>query len=203
MYSRFCCFILLMVIAFSAVAKADTIYNNLLSASSYSDSIQSFGPLADSFSTGPSGFILSNVQVLVSGDNTSAGSFSVLLLADNSTSPGASLLTLGTASDSSLSSSPAALSFSTTYFLDPNTRYWIELIAGAGGTSGLWAWTQDQSAQGVAGEYVFNVAGVFSSVEGPYQMELSGSAVPEPGTLVLFGSGLIGSLVAIRRRLIG
>ncbi len=203
---------LMILWAFSVNAKADTIYNNLSSTTEGSDSVgvSAFGqgPLADSFSTGGSPFDLTGVQVLVSGSSTSTGSFSIFLLADNNTSPGAALGTIGTVSDSSLSSSPAALSFSTNVFLNANTRYWIELAPGSGGTSALWAWSMDQTAPGVAGEFFWNATfGVIPNAEGPYQMELSGvsevTPIPEPSSLILFGSGIIGLAGALRKKLTG
>jgi|SRR5271157_1823949 len=90
---------------------------------------------------------------------------------------------------------------STPYELAANTRYWIE-IEGPN-SSAYWAWTYDQNALGVAGEFFSNQNGtVWSNANGSYQMQLSGSPIPEPGGFLPFlVTGLFGAAGAIRRRL--
>jgi|SRR5271166_4116196 len=190
------------LLALLCTANAGDIYNNLNSATAGQDPVTTFGPLADSFSTGVGGFSLNQVTVLLNGDNTSLGSIAVYLLSDKSTSPGVVLATFGTLSDSSLTSSLADYTFklATPYGLGASTRYWVEIVGS--NSSANWAWSPDQNALGVAGEFFANQNGVFQNVDGPYQMELSGSPIPEPSTPMVLASGLLALVGLMRRKLL-
>ena len=198
----------LCLLALVCAANATDIYNNLGSSIDFNDSIANFGPAADSFSTGPGNFQLNLVGVLLNGDPTTGGGVSVDLLSDAGGAPGSSLLQLGTVSDSSLGSAFAVFSFSAAYPLAPNTRYWIQVsdfsLPGFI-TSADWAASLDQAALGVAGEFFSNRGGIFDNSFGPYQMEVDVvpvSTVPEPGSLLLLGSGLLGAIGAVRSKLL-
>ena len=123
-------------------------------------------------------------------------------MSGNLTSCGAVLETIGTLSEASLFGSNALYTVSTSYTLAANTRYWIELASND--TDRNWSWSLDTSGTGVAGEYFANqegtgIFGVFPNSEGPYQMDVSGTTiVPEPGSLMLLGAGLLvlGGLLA-------
>ena len=79
------------------------LYNNLPPAATnnHADAVFTFGPLADSFSTGGSAVNLSDVKLLLE-TGTPTGSITVTLRSDSSTSPGAVLTTIGTLNDTSL-----------------------------------------------------------------------------------------------------
>ena len=180
------------------------LYDNLGSLTAASDPVFSFGPLYDSFSVGSGAFNLEDVKVKLSGDPAFGGSIEIGLFDDNATTPGSQLLTVGTLSDTLLSSTPADFDFPllSPFVLDANTRYWLGITAGSDGTSAQWAWSLDQFALGVAGEFFANQSGVFDNINGPYQMQLSGtiptSPIPEPSTLALLGAAA--ALAAARRR---
>lgn len=185
-------------------AQATVLYNNLGAASTGTDPVAGFGPLADSFSTGASAVSLDTLTLLVDGNAGSGGSFTVNLLTDNNTSPGA-VLASGTFSDSVLAGTLTPLTFTCNgCSLAADTRYWIQL-ADAGGTTTNWSWSSDISGVGVANEYFANSNGVFANnPNGPYQMELI-AGVPEPATwaLMLAGLGIIGAGLRMNRRKFG
>ena len=111
----------------------------------------------------------------------------------------------GTLNDSSLTPSLADYRFNlaSPYTLAGNTRYWVEFVGS--GSSAIWSYSEDQTALGVAGEYCCNHTGLHPNVYWPYQMELSGSSVssvPEPGSLMLLGSGLLGIVGTLRKKLL-
>lgn len=177
------------------------LYDNLYSSNDWDDPVLSYGPLADSFSTGTAGFSLTDVQLVLSGDLTYGGSLLVSLYSDSSTSPGSDLLDIGSLSDSNLSGTPSVFDFSLTSpdSLAANTRYWIAV---SGNTSAYWESSFDQTALGVTGEYYSNQSGVWSNdLLGPYQMRVSGdnAPVPEPPSLLLVFS-TVAALVAFKKK---
>lgn len=182
-------------------ASAAVLYDNIGATPRGPDPIASFGPLADSFSTGASGFSLTDVKVLLQGSG-GTGSTTVSLLGDNATSPGTVLTTIGTIADASLSTSTPTvvdLPLAATYGLAAMTRYWIELSSGDSDSG--WYWSLDQSPPGVSGEFYFNDRGVNPNLQGPYQMCVADSgggcstpivSVPEPANFGILGLALVG-----------
>jgi hypothetical protein len=192
---------LLLVLALSCTAGATIVYDNLGASSNGVDSIFGFGPLADSFSTGANGLILTQVGLKLEDVGAPTGSFTIQLLADNNISPGNPIYTVATVQDGSLTDSLQDYFFnlSQAQALAPNTRYWIGLSS-TDSSNANWSWTVDTSGIGVSGEYFANVNGVFTNDNGAYQMQISGD-VPEPATLVTLGTGFVGVLCSLRRKL--
>lgn len=191
---RLACAILALAPFSSTTANATYLYNNIdisfsggFAHASTSDS----GPLGNSFSTGPSGYTLTEVDLLVLADNPSdGGSFTVSLLNDSSIHPGSTIAT-DTFHNSMLSTSLSTLSapFSS-IALAADTRYWIELSTSTGSLE--WSFTGANVGIGVANEYNFYAGSVSANQSfTPYQMSI-GSAVPEPSTWALMLAGFAG-----------
>ncbi len=187
-------------------ARADTVYDNLTATSSGKDPISSFGPLADSFTTGSSEFTLTTVILdLMDATPADGGAITVTLNSSSSNAPGAVLDTIGTILDTSLTPALADFTLTTSLGLSADTMYWIELTE-SGPDGAEWSWSLDTSGTGVAGEYFANSNGVFPNTDGPYQMDLEGvedvtASTPEPSSLLLLGSGLLILAASLRRRL--
>jgi len=193
---------LLLVLALSCTAGATIIFDNLAAPSNGVDAIVGFGPLADSFSTGANPFSLTQIGLTLENVGVPTGSFTIELLADNNINPGNPIYTIATVQDSSLTNSLGTYLFDLpqAQLLDPNTRYWIGLSSTDNSVAN-WSWTVDTSGIGVSGEYFANVNGVFTNNNGAYQMQITGDVVPEPGTLLTMGTGVVGLLGVLRRKL--
>jgi hypothetical protein len=180
-------------------AQAYDLYDNLGAATTGTDPVAGFGPLADSFSTGGASVSVENLQFLLEGNPGSGGFFSISLLADNSGAPGSVIVSSGPITDADLNTTLTPFGATCSCGLTADTRYWLQ-IADAGGTSASWAWSSDTSGPGVAGEFFSNANGVFPNSDGPYQMEVS--VVPEPAswTLMLVGFGGLGGALRFGRR---
>ena len=145
---------------------AGVVFDNLSvtpsTVSTNPDPLSGDGPQFASFSTGSasSGLTLSDVKLILAGDNTSTNSFTVSLVSDGPLvggNPGPDitnpvLATLGTFSDSTLSSTATVYDIpGLSIVFAANTRYWIEL-SGSTSTVG-WGFASDASGTGVSTEY--------------------------------------------------
>lgn len=193
-----------LLLAFATHA-GDIPYNNIGATPTGDDPISSFGPLADSFNSGPTALNLTSVLVLLAGSTDSTGGVTMELLSSNSgPTPGSVLDVIGTIASPVAATGEYAFTPSSTITLAANKTYWIELLA-PGTDATQWFWSLDTSGPGVAGQFYSNFNGVFPNTNGPYQMEVSGTATtatPEPSSLLLFGTSLLG-LAPFRRKLFG
>ena len=186
--------------ALASALTADTIiYNNTGEASAGADGVNFAGPLYDSFTSDAAGQI-TDLQLMLNGDDTSSGTVEVGLYADNSISPGQLIAPLGSVYDSGLSDTPTVYDIALTSYplLTADTLYWIGLYGTT--TTADWSYGNDDSGTGVASDYFANQIGVFSNVDGPYQMSVSEgvSQTPEPSSRILIVVG-IGILALLRR----
>src|SRR5579863_4628686 len=78
----------------SALAADTIVYSNIGEASAGADGVGFVGPLFDSFTSDSAGQI-TDLQLTLAGDDTSSGALEVGLYADNATSPGELIATLG------------------------------------------------------------------------------------------------------------
>jgi hypothetical protein len=183
-------------------ASATVLYDNLSAPIDGEDFISSevassVAPLADSFSTGGSVMSLTDLKVRVSGDPASNGDVGISLLADNSTSPGALIATLGSIAAGSLGTDLVYdFSLGSPIALAPNTRYWIQLTTL--NPSATWPFSSDVSGTGVASEFFFSAGDTAPNFIGPYLMRVE-ATVPEPGTVGLVGLSML-ALAMLRRK---
>ena len=157
-----------------------------------------------SFSTSASPFALQSVELALQDSAAPGiGGFTVNLVKDSSTSPtGGVLSVIATEPDTFLTTSLADYTFSTNIALAPNTRYWIEVLAGGNGSLAQWELTQTLSGPEVSTEYVANnktfLAGLNTTDTYALEMDISGSNTPEPSTIFL---GIIGLAILAAYRL--
>ncbi len=202
------------VLSLGNVVDAGVIYDNTsLSPQGYDEAAVD-GPLFDSFSTGGSPFLLTDVKLNLATTNAASNkSFTVTLVNDNgSNSPGTAKALLATIADNKLSINGSTIDVSVSSIaLSANTRYWIEVNANS--VSAVeWGISPDASGTGIAGEYwAYNPGGNLTvtqnastgSVNTPFQMQVTASvvsSVPEPSTLGLALSALGIGVVGIARR---
>ncbi len=183
-------------------SRADILYDNLSVASAGADPADPtiFGPLYNSFSTGSSGFNLSEIGLSLLAQNTAdGGTFTVTLLSGAFPDPAAIVFSAGTFNDSKLLASLSTFDVNfSPISLAPDTRYWVELSSSG---SVQWSFASDASGTGVAGEFSQNQGGttlngpIGDETQPPYQMLISDqqvSAVPELSSWMMMILGLMG-----------
>jgi hypothetical protein len=142
--------------------------------------------------------------------NVATGTLTVALYADNSSSPGALLTTIGTLDNPALGPVPADHDFplSTPYPLAANTRYWIGLSA-TPSSDAAWVVSSDTAGTGITTEFWDADGMVHSNADPPFQMQVVGAvitappAAPAPASLLLALVGFAGAALYLNRKRLG
>ena len=78
-----------------------------------------------------------------------------------------------------------------------NTKYWLSVYPDLGFPP-QWGWTSGTGGDGISYQ---NFGGTLSQLGVDMAFTLIGTSVPEPGTLLMMGTGMLGLVGVIRRRL--
>jgi hypothetical protein len=186
----------LLVMAICSPLRAEVVFSNLGPSDTFSDSIgYSIGGqhVAGRFTVGPQNYLLSSAEMALTDDNGGANSFSIYVRTDDGGLPGIAL------ADSSVSGVPpypptlVTVDFSSSSLqLLAGTTYWLTsegLVEPTGGTGGWWANSVGQTG---------NVARVGSQWmyfpnESSTAFRITGTAIPEPGTILLASIAVFGA----------
>ena len=201
--------LVMLSICLSGIASADTVvYSNLGPGNSYNTSpgtgwgVSAFQDVAAGF-TG-TGVNLSEVNVALSSEAVGTKSVLIELLADSGGTPDTTNI-LEQWTVNNIPTDPLSQLFDLTSVLHPflasGTQYWLSAFPGANDTNAGWNW----NSTGATG-FEFRDPQI-----GPSWLTASGlrptpafsiiGVVPEPSSLMLLGSGALGLLGMIRRKL--
>jgi hypothetical protein len=197
--------------AFALLVNAGLSYGDTVTVSNLGATVNGTGTIyssgppqsyAQEFQTGNSNVFLSSIVVPL-GDATGTFTASADLVANNSGLPGSTILTSFTV-PAIPTSTPTDLTFtpSSSVTLNANTDYWFVLSASG---SGDYKWNYTNTLSTSFPNYaVSNDSGATWTIgapPGPFLLEATAAAVPEPSSLVLEATGLLalGVVVCARR----
>lgn len=196
-------------------AQATVIFDDLGAALQSSSSLNSYGPIFQSFTTPAAAQVFTGLQLVLSGPAPSSyaggdpsfASVTVGLYAFNdATSPGTLIATLGTIGGAVGDSTVYTVSLLANPELAASTRYWIGVTGTPGPDGSLeegWCHTEDLSGLGVSGEFALwsdQNGGGAKLLPWAYMMQVSTSAIPDGGTTVaLLGLAFVGT-AAVQRK---
>jgi hypothetical protein len=199
-----CLAALALVLGVSGSARADVIFNNFGAGDSYQTNVgHAIGvsggtnlASADAFTPGAT-YTLDSITLAL-GHITGANSVTVSLAANNGGVPGATIESFSVSGlgNFGVNNPPVTVNSTTHPLLTAGTEYWVTATTGSGldawnfnnindigihafSTNGGSSWTGNTDTRDA-----FRVTGTPSA----------GAAVPEPGTLALFGLGALGLL---------
>lgn len=139
----------------ASAAHAQTVlYGNLNATIGTYYAVEGQGPLYNSFSTGSTSVLLTDVKVYLQLEDDPVNGVTVALYADSNSSPGAQIKALGSLSDSTIVS-PGVFDVPVNpgVTLSPNKRYWIGMSV-SGQSEIAWASTNSTGGTGnIANEY--------------------------------------------------
>ena len=188
------------LLGLSSAVQADVILaDNLAQATGGSDSATGTSWLAASFSTDGSAYTLSSLTLELARTSIS-GTAVVDLYSDGGLEPGSLLATL-TTSTTSTTAAPVVFT-GTAGTLLADTTYWVVLRAVTGAFEWSWASTNLGAGAGFSTTTATtDDAGStwFTATSYPYQMSVSATAVPEPGSIVLAALGAACAFPVFRR----
>jgi hypothetical protein len=196
-----------------------TISSSLGNSMDTSAQVITDGPLAQSFTTGPFAYNLTNVTVVLSQNEPTARpkdgialqSVTVTLWSDNglafpNNGPHTLLATSPTTVfGTSLSLLPQTFVFPISFALAANTRYWIEVISPNSDSFAAWWITNNPSGTDISHEYTI-IDQTVASTQDPHAFLIGVfgvqglAATPAPSTVLLVIVGLCGLGLYFRRR---
>jgi hypothetical protein len=132
----------------TALNAQTVLYDNLGASNDAYYSVAGSGPLSNSFSTGATSVVLSDLKLFLDLGDEGSGGVTVTLSSDSNNTPGAQIRVLGTIQDTSVVSEGAAVDLPVNpgVTLSPNTRYWITLSSNQQ-TSIQWVATDSTSVK--------------------------------------------------------